>query len=61
MAVRKTVTDLVRFVVSQTAAEVGVAPGEGLAPGGGNQNFVLLHSQDALVCAHDLSHGLLQL
>lgn len=52
---------LVRLVVDQTAAEVGVAPGEGLAPGGRNQNFVLLHGEDPFVCAHDLSHRLLQL
>lgn len=57
----ETVTDLVGFIVGQTAAEVGVAPGEGLAPGGGNQDFVLLHSEYALVGAHDLSHRLLQL
>lgn len=56
-----TFTDLVRFVISQTAAEVGVAPGKGFAPGGGNQNFVLLHSKYALVSAHDLSHRFLQL
>lgn len=55
------VTNLVRFILRQTAAEVGVAPGERLAPGGGNQHFVLLHSKYALVGAHDLSHGLLQL
>lgn len=54
-------THLIRFIVSQTAADVGVAPGEGLAPGGGDQNFVFLHSEDAFVSAHDLSHGLLQL
>lgn len=60
MAVIITVTDLVRFIVSQTAAEVRVAPGEGLAPGGGNQNLVLLHSKYAFVGAHDLSHRLLQ-
>lgn len=56
-----TVTNLVRFIVSQTAAEVGIAPGKGLAPGGGDQNFVLLHSKYALVSAHDLSNRLLQL
>lgn len=54
-------THLIRFIVSQTAADVGVAPGEGLAPGGGDQNFVFLHGEDAFVSAHDLSHGLLQL
>lgn len=56
-----TFTDLVRFVISQTAAEVGVAPGKGLAPGGGNKNFVLLHSKYALVSTHYLSHRFLQL
>lgn len=55
------VPNLVRLVVGQAAAEVGVAPGEGLAPGERDQNFVLLHCQDALIGAHDLSHGLLQL
>lgn len=55
------VPNLVRLIVGQAAAEVGVAPGEGLAPGGRDQNFVLLHCQDALIGAHDLSHGLLQL
>lgn len=54
-------TDLIRFIVSQTAAEVSVAPGEGLAPSRGNQNFVLLDSEDTLVGAHDLAHRLLQL
>lgn len=61
MAVVLTVTNLVRFIVRQTAAEVSVAPGKGLAPGGGNQNFVFLHSKYALVRAHNLPHRLLQL
>lgn len=54
-------TDLVGLVVGQTAAEVSVAPGEGFAPRGRNQDFVLLHSEDAFVRADDLPHGLLQL
>lgn len=53
--------DLIRLVVGQAAAQVSVAPGKRLAPGGWNQNFVLLHSQDAFIGAHNLSHGLLQL
>lgn len=57
----RTVPNLVGLVIGQAAAKVGVAPGEGLAPGGRDQDFVLLHCQDALVSAHDLSHGLLQL
>lgn len=57
----RTVPNLVGLIVGQAAAKVGVAPSEGLAPGGRNQNFVLLHCQDALVSAHDLSHWLLQL
>lgn len=53
-------SNLVGLVIGQTAAEVGVAPSEGLAPCGRDQNFVLLHCQDALVSTHDLSHWLLQ-
>ena len=53
-------TDLVRFIVSKTTAEVSIAPGKGFAPGRGNKDFVLLHSKYALVGAHNLSHGVLQ-
>lgn len=52
---------LVRVIVSQTTAQVGVAPGKGLTPRRGDQNFILLYSQYAFVRAHDLSHGLLEL
>lgn len=55
------VPNLVGLVIGQAAAKVGVAPGKGLAPSGRDQNLVLLHCQDALVSAHNLSHGLLQL
>lgn len=41
--VKKLITHLIRFIVGQAAAEVGVAPGERFAPGRWNQNFVLLH------------------
>lgn len=54
-------TDLVGVIVSQAAAEIGVTPGKGLAPGGRNQNFVLLYSEDALVSGHNLSHRVFQL
>lgn len=57
----RTISNLVGLVIGQAAAEVGVAPGIGLAPGRRDQNFVLLHCQDALVGAHDLSHGFLEL
>lgn len=53
------VNDLVRLIVSESAAEVCVAPGEGLVPGRGNQHFVLLDSQNALVSAHYLTRWLL--
>lgn len=52
---------LVRVIVSQATAQVGVAPGKGLTPCRWNQNFILLYSQYALVSAHDLSHRLLEL
>lgn len=51
--------DLVRLIVSESAAEVCIAPGEGLIPGRGNQHFVLLNSQNALVSTHYLTHWVL--
>lgn len=52
---------LVRVIVSQTTAQVGVAPGKGLTPRRWNKNFILLYSQYSLVSAHNLSHWLLEL
>lgn len=52
---------LVRVIVSQATAQVGIAPGKGLTPRRWNKNFILLYSQYALVSTHNLSHRLLEL
>lgn len=51
---------LVWLIGPQSAAEVCIAPGKGLVPRWWDQNLVLLHCKNPLVCADDLPHGLLE-